>query len=195
MSDSNNLNNLPAKQPKKSNLGGRPTKLTPLVHQTIVTAIRAGNYANVSAGYAGISDRTYHGWITRGRKEESGIYHEFFQAVKAAEHEAEVRAVAMVQSAMPDNWTAAMTYLERKFPNRWGRRSRIEHSSPSGGPIQVEVAPIPLDKLSAETKRRIIEELSTADGGSGVAGGGEALGAVNDPLVIDVEPMRQLAEG
>ena len=26
---------------------------------------------------------------------------------------------------MAENWTAAMTFLERKFPQRWGRRDRM----------------------------------------------------------------------
>lgn len=27
---------------------------------------------------------------------------------------------------MADNWQAAMTYLERKYPERWGRRDRLK---------------------------------------------------------------------
>ncbi|MCH9647761.1 MAG: hypothetical protein K0U98_05950 [Deltaproteobacteria bacterium] len=105
--------------------GGRRTKLTPEVQTKIVTAIRAGNYACVAAEYAGITEATFYGWLRRGREAGKGIYFEFLQSVKGAEREAEVRAVALVQKHMEGNWTAAMTFLERKFPQRWGRRDRL----------------------------------------------------------------------
>lgn len=103
---------------------GRRTKLTPEVQEKIVSAIRAGNYAMIAAEYAGICEATFYGWLKRGREDGKGIFFEFLKAVKEAEREAEVRAVATVQKHMTDNWTAAMTYLERKFPQRWGRRDR-----------------------------------------------------------------------
>jgi hypothetical protein len=36
-----------------------------------------------------------------------------------------VRAVAIIQKKMPDDWRAALTYLERKHPKRWGRRMDV----------------------------------------------------------------------
>ncbi len=106
--------------------GGRTTKLTPEVQEKIVSAIRAGNYANVAAEYAGIGERTFYRWLQQGSEEEQGIYGQFRQAVKTAERESEVRAVAIIQKHMDDNWQAAMTYLERKHPSRWGRRDRLK---------------------------------------------------------------------
>jgi transposase-like protein len=103
---------------------GRKTKLTPEVQEKIVSAIRAGNYAAIAAEYAGISEGTFYGWLKRGREESKGVFFEFLKAVKGAEREAEVRAVAHVQKHFAENWTAAMTFLERKFPQRWGRRDR-----------------------------------------------------------------------
>lgn len=43
-----------------------------------------------------------------------------------AEAEAEIFAVGQVREAMKDNWTAAMTWLERKYPDRWKRRDLHE---------------------------------------------------------------------
>jgi transposase len=106
--------------------GGRHSKLTPEVQEKIISAIRAGNYAQVAAKYAGIAETTYYVWLQRGKEESSGMYKEFREAVKKAESEAEVRAVAMMQKHMTDNWQAAMTYLERKFPDRWGRTNRLK---------------------------------------------------------------------
>jgi len=110
---------------KGKKTGGRKTKLTPEVREKIVAAIRAGNYAIVAAEYAGISSTTFYRWLQQGADAKTGIYKDFRDAVKRAERTAEVRAVAIIQRHMDDNWQAAMTYLERKFPDRWGRRDRL----------------------------------------------------------------------
>jgi transposase len=114
---------------RKTRQPGRPSKLTPEVQERIISAIRAGNYASVAAAYAGVGERTFYTWMEKGESQPSGKYAQFRHAVKSAESEAEVRAVATIQKLMPDTWQAAMTYLERKFPNRWGRRSRMDVTS------------------------------------------------------------------
>ena len=110
---------------KGKKTGGRRTKLTPEVQEKVVSAIRAGNYAYVAAEYAGISSATFYSWLQQGNEAKRGVYREFLEAVKKAESEAEVRAVAIIQKHMEGNWQAAMTYLERKFPDRWGRKDRL----------------------------------------------------------------------
>ncbi len=104
------------------------TKLNPQTQDRIVQAIRSGNYANVAARYAGIDEKTYYNWLQRGEREGSGIYFQFLQSVKKAESDAEVQAVAEIRLAARENWQAGMTWLERRFPDRWGRRERVEHS-------------------------------------------------------------------
>lgn len=111
---------------RDSSKAGRHSKLTPEVQKKIVSAIRAGNYAQVAAKYAGIGESTYYNWLQRGRDENKGIYREFLEAVKRAESEAEVRTVALIHRHMEGSWQAAMTYLERKFPDRWGRTNRLK---------------------------------------------------------------------
>ena len=44
----------------------RPTKLTPAVAERILSAIRAGNFMEVAARYAGISPSTLYRWLERG---------------------------------------------------------------------------------------------------------------------------------
>lgn len=110
----------------KPGVGGRKTKCTPEVRKKIVDALKAGNYAEVACRAAGIGESTYYQWIARGRADaEAGrqtVYAEFAEAVKEADARAEQYAVAMVLKAMPTNWQAAMTFLERRFPKRWRRR-------------------------------------------------------------------------
>jgi transposase len=106
----------------------RPTKLTPEVQDRIVAAIRAGNYAAPAARSAGVSEATFYRWMSRGERAKSGIYRDFHEAVRRAEADAEVHAVAVIRKEIADgDWRAAATFLERRFPDRWRRQQAIEH--------------------------------------------------------------------
>ena len=113
-------------------MAGRPTKLTPELQAKIVEAIAAGNYIETAAAYAGVNKTTLYDWMKRGGRTGKGIYHEFSNAVARALAQAEMRDVLIIGQAAKDNWQAAAWRLERKFPDRWGRKDRIsaqvEHS-------------------------------------------------------------------
>jgi hypothetical protein len=141
---------------RKTRKSGRPSKLTPEIQEKIVSAIRAGNFASVAATYAGVGERAFFRWMEKGEAASSGKYRQFWQAVRSAESEAEVRAVATIQRHVPDRWQAAMTYLERKFPNRWGRRSRMDVTSGGERVGGVLVVPAP---SSAEAWSAAVLEL------------------------------------
>jgi hypothetical protein len=118
---------------------GRRSKLTRAVQEKIDRVIRAGNYAYIAAEYAGIGQSTFYRWLEQGEEQERGPYREFREAVKAAEREAEIRAVATVQQHMGKSWQAAMTYLERKYPQRWGRRLDVTSDGREIGRIEVVI--------------------------------------------------------
>lgn len=118
---------------------GRPTKLTTEVQDRIIQALKAGNYIETAAEYAGIGKTTFYRWMEQGEQASQGIYREFRDAVMRARAEAEARSVALIQKAAPDDWRAAAWWLERAFPDRWGPRQKLEHSGPEGGPIPAEV--------------------------------------------------------
>ena len=136
----------------------RPTKLTAEVQQKIVEALRAGNYQDSSAAYAGIHEATFHNWMSRGREEERRIadgekpnpkeeaFREFFAAVEKARSESEVRNVMYIQRAAQDGtWQAAAWFLERSFPRKWGRKDRHEHVGDNGDAIKVTVSTTELE--------------------------------------------------
>lgn len=111
----------------------RPSKLTPEVIKRLTEAIRAGNYYEAACGYAGIGYSTFRAWMVRGEKAKSGKYWEFVEAITRAEYEAEVRMVAQWQKHMPEDYRAIRDFLERRYPDRWGRRNlNIEHSGEIG---------------------------------------------------------------
>lgn len=65
----------------------------------------------------------------KGEQGEEEEYIEFFNEIQAAESEAEARVVANWQKQIPSNWQAARDFLERRFPDRWGKQKiDIAHS-------------------------------------------------------------------
>lgn len=121
--------------------GGRPSKLTPEAQARIIEALRAGNYQESAAAYAGVGVATFYRWMERGKRDDAEPeYREFREAVERARAEAEVRNVGLIQrSASEGTWQAAAWFLERSFPNRWGRRERHEVVGSGGGPVEVSV--------------------------------------------------------
>jgi transposase-like protein len=117
-------------------------KFTPDRRQKIIEAIQAGNYNIVAARYGGITKDCFYKWMQRGEREQSGEYREFSDAVKDAEAVAEVRAEALIQAAAlgdkkhPGQWQAAAWYLERRHPDRWSRKERVELSGNKDSPVR-----------------------------------------------------------
>jgi transposase len=118
---------------------GQPTKLTPERQQKFIDALSAGNYLEVAAHYAGISHTTFYRWMEQGKEQSSGQYHEFCAAVKKAQIDSEVARVARItQAASQGTWTADAWYLERRYPERWGKQVH-EITGRDGGPMTHEI--------------------------------------------------------
>ena len=125
--------------------------ITPEIVNAISNLILAGNYNNVAAEIVGISEGSFYGWLAQGEKDElagvDSLYLELLKATKNADAKAEAEMVERVRTAAqpgvkskktkisPDgqtveinetggDWLAAATYLERRHPDRWGRRDR-----------------------------------------------------------------------
>jgi hypothetical protein len=121
----------------------RPTKLTPEITEKICMAIRAGNYAKIAAGMAGISEATYYSWLDQAKEPDAEPeFLEFLESVERAEAEAEIGAVARIRQAADNGtWQAAGWLLERKHGERWGRNDKLrqEISGVDGAPIQLSL--------------------------------------------------------
>jgi transposase len=122
----------------KKHPSGRPTKLTPELQAKLCDAIRAGNYMETAAAFAGIRKATLQNWLRRGARQTQGIYHAFSEAVEKALADSEARDVALIAKAAADGqWQAAAWRLERKFPDRWGRRDRHQVDANIQGTVKV----------------------------------------------------------
>lgn len=102
---------------------GRPTLWKPEVRAKIIASIAEGNYNYVAAQAAGVSRSLLKQWMAKGRKEKAGEFKDFLAALKAAEGMAEKKAVAAIQKAGKKDPRWLCWFLERKYPQRWGRHT------------------------------------------------------------------------
>ena len=147
-------------------MAGRKSKLTKELIDEAVNLIKLGNYACVVANYLGVSESTWYRWLQEGEQAKSGLKREFWESIKKAEAVPEIRNVKIIQQAAEENWQAAMTYLQRRFPERWGRRDfrvkgEIQHTGKDGGSIELENK-INLDKLT-DQELMILEKLLASE--------------------------------
>ena len=165
----------------KKPVGRKPLLIRkPEIVSRLVMAIQAGNYVNVALQYAGISHGSFYAWLERGERERQRIeleaekgkdvepakdeapYLEFMEAIKKAESEAEVAAVAAIRKSFGKNWLAAMTYLERKYPDRWGRSEKRFNMN-----LNADLDKVDLSKLNRQDLNeleRILAKTTVIDG-------------------------------
>lgn len=105
---------------------GRPTKLTLTLIQQISRTVAAGNYIETAAAFAGVTKETLYKWLRRGARAKQGLHREFVDALEKALVQSEMRDVALITAAGRESWQAAAWRLERKFPERWGRKDRVD---------------------------------------------------------------------
>lgn len=135
---------------------GRPTKLTPAIQTAIVQAISLGVPTGTAAAYVGITKACFLQWLQRGEgthptRPATTRYVDFVAAIEKAKAIDETRRIARLEQAArggqvtrvktttyPDGrvtreectsepqWTVDAWFLERSYPDRWGRRERMD---------------------------------------------------------------------
>ncbi len=119
---------------------GRKTKLNDARVKKVVDGISAGLPYDTACALAGITYQTFLNWMRAGEAAESGKFFEFFEEVKKAEAIAEAVHIKNIKKAGNDGiWQADAWMLERRHPEKWGRREQIkqEISGPEGEPLKV----------------------------------------------------------
>jgi len=99
----------------------------------LLTQISLGNRRETACAIAGISVSTLQLWLAKAREYEADPDSPevaFLKLLKRAEAIAEARVVGNVLKASEKEafWAAGMTYLERKHPEAWGKRSEDGNS-------------------------------------------------------------------
>jgi len=132
----------------------RPTKLNDDLQKKIVDCVKAGNYIETASALAGINKSTLYDWLKRGEREKQRVaknnryrvrkdekkFVKFSNAIQKALAESEVRDLTNITRASERNWQASAWKLERKFPDRWGKKTSHEVTGKDGGAIEIEDA-------------------------------------------------------
>lgn len=120
---------------------GRPTKLTPAVAKVLCDATRRGHHLRHAAALAGVHHSVVYDWLARGEADDppdaDALHVDFALALRAAEAEAAGKALAEVRTGKSRTRQRGQAWwLERRFPELYGKRVQTQLSGPDGGPIQ-----------------------------------------------------------
>lgn len=136
---------------KKYNPNRRPPKLSDKVAGAIMNALRDGNTIGVAASAGGVSRRTLYYWLERGDKardlisagEEDQLnpwdemYIIFLEAIEEAQAAIQQELMQRINAAGVKSWQANAWILERRWPDDYSLRQKVEHEVK--GDRQIEV--------------------------------------------------------
>ena len=108
---------------KAMKVKGGKSKLTQELIVKISTEIENGSYQKVAARKCGVGESTFYAWMEKAEAGVVGQFQELMEAVKNASAVAESRAIHTILA--DDSWQSKAWYLERRFPERWGRKDRL----------------------------------------------------------------------
>jgi transposase len=115
------------------------SKFTQRRRTAIIRKIREGSYIEVAARSNGIAPKTFYEWMKRGEaegaEEHDPEYHEFANAVRDAEAAGEAKAAKQILEQGKADAKHLQWWLERKYPERWGRREAVDVTS-KGQPLR-----------------------------------------------------------
>lgn len=105
---------------------GRPSKLTAIAKNKILTALRLAHTYDDAAILAGVDPRTLYRWLERGRKANRGEFYDFCQEVERAVVEGKALLVARVHNGSRSRPELALKILARRWPKEWGPSAKLE---------------------------------------------------------------------
>lgn len=98
-----------------------PRKLTLALIEGYKTLISQGHFREVACRKLGIRHDVFRRWMALGSKYPGGIYATLRHTIHEAEADAEHNMLALIIAGAASDPKHAEWYLERKFPQRWGR--------------------------------------------------------------------------
>jgi len=126
---------LPRSPGRRRRAFGPRSKFNPDAAAQILTLVRAGNYPDTAAAFAGVAVSTLRAWVKDGMKGRTQELEDFARDLAAAEAVAEVAAVREMRRSPRE----ARRFLERRFSARWGPKAQISLGGIAGGPVQVNL--------------------------------------------------------
>lgn len=143
--------------------GGAPLLLTPQLIEDVKRILPTVLYMETVGDYLGVERTTWRKWVKRGAverrrlakegakpKASEVLYLEFFHTIKKSLAEGEIFDAGTIKKAAAEQWQASAWRLERRFPNRWGKKERLEMSTKKGQPMEskLTISVVPPEELS-----------------------------------------------
>lgn len=124
----------------------------------LVALIEIGVHVEVACKNCSLSYETFKSWYNRGIR-GNPQYKPFSDAIQVAMSKPEVDAIRAVNSAANSDATDAMRFLERRYPNRWAKRTvnvDVDHDQLEDESMQLDLSNLTnaeLDQLERLTKK------------------------------------------
>lgn len=116
------------------------SKLTPELQKEIGNNIKLGMPLKFAAEAAGISEKTFYIWMEKGENEEKGKFHDFFIYCNNCKSTAVKLHLTLITKAAKDgNWQASAWILERRHPEEFGRKDKLDMKAEHSGQIVVNL--------------------------------------------------------
>jgi len=96
----------------------RRSKLSAGLQQALCAVLSGGATRRAACAHVGIDHSQFYRWLQRSAT--------FRDAIQKAESDAELRFTTIVAQAATETWQAAAWWLERRRPDDFGRRDRLE---------------------------------------------------------------------
>ena len=137
--------------------GKNGSKLTKRVCETICDGLKKGNYVTTCCQAVGIDNKTFYNWKKRGEKGEEP-YKTFLEKVNESEAIGEMIHLEIIHdTAVSGNWLSSAWLLERKYPQRFGKRERMELQTDNDFKLEISTAKSPYE-MGLEEKRLLEED-------------------------------------
>ena len=136
---------------------GNKTKLTRARCEKICEGVLKGNYISTVCKSVGISTSTYRNWKKRGELGEEP-YATFLEKVTECEAQAEMDILSVIYTSAIDqgNWLSSAWILERKYPNRFGKREQMALQTDNDFKLEISTAKSPYEL--GEEEKKLLEE-------------------------------------
>jgi hypothetical protein len=131
---------------------------------TLLGYLELGAYRGQAITAAGLAERTVMRWLEVGRDEASRaenedlpltFYVHFWQSVRRAEGVPVLRALNVIRRAgARGSWRASAWFLERRYPDKWGRRATAWEREQEWSRSTKDVScPVSVEDLEAKVLR------------------------------------------
>ncbi len=140
---------------RKSNAGRKPALVIEKERERVLLDyIKIGTPVKKAVIAAGISEKSFYNWLTRGQNERErlatvpnakpntteDVFVQFLQRVEQARAEAIASKVTVIaKSGVNGDWRAAAWWLERQVPEEFGATAKLEVGGTGGDAIKVQI--------------------------------------------------------